>query len=46
MTKNRVRKGADPRQSRDMNLKAFECEEGLAVAFSEVDDKEGDEVVE
>ena len=28
-----------------MNLKAFECEEGLAVTFGE-DDKEGDEVVE
>ena len=29
-----------------MNLKAFECEEGLFVAFGEDDDKEGDEVVE
>jgi hypothetical protein len=29
-----------------MNLKVFECEEGLAVAFGEGDDKEGDEVVE
>ena len=29
-----------------MNLKAFECGEGLAVAFGEDDDKEGDEEVE
>jgi len=29
-----------------VNLKAFECEEGLAVAFGEDGDKEGDEVVE
>jgi hypothetical protein len=29
-----------------MNLKAFECEEGLAVAQGEDDDKEGDKVVE
>jgi len=43
---HRVWKGADPRQDRDMNLKALECEENLAAAFGEDDDKEGDKVVE
>jgi hypothetical protein len=39
-------KGRGPKAGQRYEAKTFKCEEGLAVAFGEDDDKEGDEVVE